>query len=154
VTYKREKRGEKQGAEESNPRARARADVVAAICERVRGGTHVSHACALEGIAKSTLHEWRKEPEIEIAVEAARAEAAESRRLQLERIAGGEHPTVSADDKTFAPPNPNVLLALLARSHPDEYGQEKQRVEQTGADGAPLAVQFYVPRNPRIPSGE
>ncbi len=44
-----------------NPRARTRdrADIVTAICRRIRRGTHINHACALEGIGKVTLHDWR-----------------------------------------------------------------------------------------------
>lgn len=116
-----------------NPPARARAEVVAAICERIRTGTPINHAGALERVAKTTLHLWRHaDPEVELLISTARAEAAEAARSELQEVARG---------KGMPGANANVLLHLLERAHPDEYAPPKQRVETTGADGGPQKIE-------------
>lgn len=102
-------------------RARARLD---AICERLRGGMAVSHACAVEGVPRQSFYDLiGRDPEAQVAVEAARAEAAEALKANIIALAQGGEGVRGA--------NPNVLLHLLARLYPSEYGPPVQRVEQT-----------------------
>ena len=105
--------------------------LVERICERIRNGAHVNHACALELLHKRRLYEWLAEDEeIAVMVAAARAEAGEAMRATVQLVAEGH-----GEERA----NANVLLHLLERSHPDEYSPPKTRIEQevSGKDGAP-----------------
>ena len=136
------------GDSESKPvQSRARAKLEA-ICARIEGGTHQNHACALEGVPRQTYYDLLgRDPEAAAMVAKARAVAAEALRARVQLVAEG-----CGEERA----NANVLLHLLERAHPEEYGPPKQRLEQSGPDGGPIktesAVKFYVPVNPRIPT--
>ena len=105
----------------AHSRARARLD---AICERLRAGTPINHACALEGVPRRTFYDLlARDPEAELAVQAARAEAAERLRENIIALAQGGEGNRGA--------NPNVLLHLAERLYPDDYSPPKQRIEST-----------------------
>lgn len=113
----------------NHSRARAKLE---AICVRVAGRTHVNHACALEGVPRSSLYALiDADEDARLMLDAARAEAAESRRKEIELLALG------IPNEGMSSPNANVLLHLLERSHPDEYAPPKTRTEVTGAEGKP-----------------
>lgn len=124
--------GSGPAAAESSGHSRVRARLVE-ICERIASGTPQNHACALEGVPRSSFYALLdSDPEALLQVQAARANAAEAAREELRMVAlGGGAPGSNA----------NVLLHLLERAHPDEYAPPKQRVEQTGADGGPQQVE-------------
>lgn len=115
--------------------SRARA-ALPAICERLRGGTPVNHAAALEGVPRSSFYALLDADEdAQTLVTAARAEAAERLRANVVQLAqGGEDVRGS---------NPNVLLHLMERLYPDTYVPPKQRVEQelSGPGGVPVQHQ-------------
>jgi hypothetical protein len=107
------------------------AETLERICERIRKGTPVNHAAALEGWPKQRFYEWLgDDQEARDAVDSARAEGAEGYREQVRELAAFGGPQGS---------NPNVLLHLMERLYPDEYSPPKTRIEQevSGRDGAP-----------------
>jgi hypothetical protein len=111
--------------------SRAR-DRLEAICARIANRTPVKHACALEGVAKSSFYWLRdNDPEAELMIARAQAEASEARRIELEQVALGNVPEGVS-------PNANVLLHLLERSDPDNYAPPPKRVEQSGPNGHPI----------------
>lgn len=125
-------------------RARAKLD---AICARIRRRTPINQACALEGVSRSMLYRLIDDDEdAATAIESARSEAALQDEAELRAL-------IASESKTA-----NVMLHLMERLYPADYGPPKQRVEQTGADGGPIQteslVRWYVPANPRIPTGE
>lgn len=108
----------------SDTRARAR---LTAICDRIRSGTPINHACALEGVPRSSFYELVGRDEVAaLQVAEARAVAAEDMRARLLLVAEGH-----GEERA----NANVLLHLLERAHPDEYAPPKQRVETSGPGG-------------------
>jgi hypothetical protein len=77
--------------------ARARAEQLARICERIRGGSSVDAACWREGLNPDTLRSrCRANPEELALVEAARAEAEDARREQLRELVASGMPTAGA----------------------------------------------------------
>jgi hypothetical protein len=109
-----------------SPDTRARAELVAAVCARIRDGAPINHACALEGVTRSVFYEWRdKDPEVARQLAAARAVAAEEMRVELRGL-------IKTGSRGAAP-----MLHLMERQHPDEYAPPPKRVEQTGKDGGP-----------------
>lgn len=135
-------------------RARARStpgkitdDVLSRICERIEGGSPISHACVLEGVSDRALRFLMDAHEdVYIAVRRAVARKVAGRLDQFDEL-------VVSD-----PQAAKALTWLIERMDPGEFAPPKQRVEQTGEDGGPIktesAVRWYVPRNPRIPTGE
>jgi hypothetical protein len=114
---------------DASARAReARLAVVRRVAARVAGEgeappMHVAHAAALEGVHRQRLYEWRRDdPEADLLLHQAAAVAAGKRLAEVRDAAlgllDGEHGKANA----------NVLLALLERAHPDEWGPAKQRV--------------------------
>jgi hypothetical protein len=114
---------------------RDREAIVRAVCERIRSGTPIKNAFALEGIPKRTAYDWMEHEEsIRDAVDMARAEASENRRIQFE-----------------AAPNA-AYLHFMQTLDPDAYPEPKQRIEKSGPDGAPMqhAVQVSIAEAVRI----
>lgn len=118
------------GATSSHGDTRTRGEKVNAVCQRIRKGTAINHACAIERVTRSAFYEWlEKDEEIAAQVGEARAHAAELLRRRIVRVALGHAPKGA---------NANALLHLLERGHPDEYSPPKTRVETTGANGGPV----------------
>ncbi len=110
---------------------RYRPDVVAKICRRVRRGTPIEHACALERVARSTLYAWAKiDPDVLTELEYARARAAEVQRRKFINLRDSDAKTTTAQ------------LAYMARRWPDVYG-EKTTVE-VQAQNAPLMIKASI----------
>ncbi len=127
MTYPRRPKG-KQDEKEPALRARARDEVVAAICKRIAAGATIKNACAMERLSKSTLAEWRKDDAtVELDVEEARAVKGEVLRMDIDAIANGRREI----EPGFSTPNANVLLQMLERMEPDEWAPPKQRVDAT-----------------------
>jgi hypothetical protein len=107
--------------------SRAR-EALDAICERLREGTPINHACALEGVPRRSFYDLMEaSEESRLAVDAARAYGAEQYRRDLVDI-------VTTGGKSERS-NGNVLLHLMERLYPDEYRPAPQRVENSGPDG-------------------
>lgn len=116
------------------PDAGARAHrlaLVARICEHIAGAEdgppmHVHHAAVLEGVHRQRLYEWRKaDQEIDLMLSRASAIAARKRVAEVREAALG------LLDSENGKANANVLLSLLERAHPEEWGPARQRIEST-----------------------
>ena len=107
---------------------RARAVLVERVCDRIRGGTPINHACALERVTRSAFYKWLAEDEeIGAMVAEARAESAESMRKELLEL-------IRSEAKTS-----NSMLHLIERQHPDEYAPAPKKVEVSGDPFSTLA---------------
>lgn len=107
--------------------ARARARNVAAIAKRIAGGTAINHACALEGVPRSSFYEWiGEDAEFALVIDRARAKDAERRRREIEVHARKGNKGA------------NVLLHLLERAHPGEWSEPPKRLQHEGHDGGPV----------------
>lgn len=102
----------------------SRARVVDSVLERIRAGTPIKNAFALEGVPKRTAYDWMDADEgLRDAVDMARAEASEVRRVRFE-----------ADPS--AP-----FLHYIQTLDPENFPQPKQRVGLSGdAEGGPVEV--------------
>lgn len=109
-------------------RARARK-----VADRVRLGTPISHACALEDVPRSTLYAWRDaDPEIDGMLAKAKAEAAMRDEAELRAL-------IAAGSKSA-----NVMLHLMERLYPDEYAPPPKRVESSGVNGGAIKTESTV----------
>jgi hypothetical protein len=102
------------------------------ICDCLSRGMPFVHACAVANISNQTLLDWRREDEqFRQAMETAIAEGVNARLRVIEEA--------SADDWRAA-------AWLLEHCQPQHFA--RNRLEVTGADGAPLAagVQLYLPQ--------
>lgn len=128
-------------AAQSRGRAREALD---AICERLRRGTPINHACALENVPRRTFYDLLDaDEEAATAVASARAAGAEAYRESLVDIALGNGEEGA---------NANVLLHLMERLYPDDYAPPPKRVEQSGPSGEPIqhAVTVTIDEAKRI----
>jgi hypothetical protein len=77
--------------------ARARAERLDRICERIRGGSSVDAACWREGVDPDAIRgRCRTNPDEKAKIEAARAEAEDARREQLRELVASGMPTAGA----------------------------------------------------------
>lgn len=77
--------------------ARARAEQLTRICDRIRGGSSVDAACWREGISPDAARSrWRHAPAELALVEAARAEAEDVRREEIKALVAAGMPTAGA----------------------------------------------------------
>jgi hypothetical protein len=115
--------------------SRARAKL-AEVCARLRGGTPINHACALEGVPRQSFYELiGSDEDAALQVAAARAEGAEEYRTNLVSLAlGGGAERANA----------NVLLHLMERLYPDDYAPPKQRVGLEGGDEGSKPVELKI----------
>ena len=96
---------------------------VAKLLEALRGGNTRRASCAVAGIDQSTLANWIKEySDFSKAIEKAEGEA-EAKMVSVIKL---------ASDTTW-----QAAAWWLERKHKAEWSS---RVEQTGADGAPVKV--------------
>jgi hypothetical protein len=89
-------------------------------------------ACSVAGIAISVFHDWRnQDPAFKEDIEAAIARGVDSRLKTIEESAAGDW---------------RAAAWLLEHCQPQHFA--KNRLEITGADGAPLSagIQLYLPR--------
>lgn len=144
-----EKPSEKPGLAHVGTRARARRkltdEALERICAHIAGGVPKLHACAREGVSRNALYQLiERDPDVAELVEEAEAAGAEWYR---ERVMTAEAGNGATDDwKRWA--------WLAERLHPAAFAAPKTRTEVTGAEGGALAMQWMVPLNPRIPTGE
>ncbi len=97
-------------------------DIVRLVAE----GHHVSHACELAGFNARSVRDWRAEhPDDDAMLQQARGEA---------------HKPLVAKIKEAANADPKVLMWLLSKWRPEEYG-DISKVEVTGAEGGPVQVE-------------
>jgi hypothetical protein len=116
---------------DGHSRARSR---LLEICERIRGGTPINHACALEDVPRSSFYALREaDPEADHAVLKAIAFWSEAERQRIEKALD------AGDPKTA-----NVRLHRIGIRDPDNYAPPPKRVEQTGKDGGPVKTEVTV----------
>jgi len=110
------------------------------LCEAVARGLPFTYACRVAGISYSTFCAWRNEDkELDDQLELAVASAVEKRLAVIEKAA-------DLGDTGCA-------RWLLEHLHPQFFA--RNRIEITGADGAPLAagIQLYLPKK-QLPAVE
>ena len=121
-------------------------EVATQLCEQIAQVGSVGKACGAVGIARGTFYKWLgAHPEFVGMYQAAKAEYADSLFEEIETLMNADPPK-DADgniDKAY----PNMLRVKLEAIkyrlrclHPRAYSE---RVELTGAEGAPL-----VPESP------
>lgn len=107
--------------------SRARAKLLE-ICERIRNGTPVNHACALEDVPRSSFYALREaDPEAEFAVAKAIAHWSESERLRIEDALN------AGDPKTA-----NVRIHRIGIRDPENYAPPPKRQEVSGPGGSAI----------------
>jgi hypothetical protein len=115
------RRREREGKAEAAP-SRARG-VIDAVCERIRGGTPIKNAFALEGVPKRTAYDLMERDEsVRDAVDMARAVASERRREMFEA----------------SPSAP--WLHYMQTLDPENFPKPTDRIENTGKDGGAIEV--------------
>lgn len=87
---------------------------------------NVSAACRAAGVARSAMYEWRDEdPEFAAAWREAEEQAAD----ELEQVAWDRARSGLSDR----------MLEILLKAHRPKY-REKQAIEHTGKNGAPITI--------------
>ncbi len=105
------------------------------ILSVLKAGNYRNVAAAVAGISPERLSKWMAmngEP-----YESFRQAVIETeKQVEIELVTG----IVTAGKK-----DPDIALKYLERKYHDRWGR-KDRHEVTGKDGAPMAVQIYLPR--------
>jgi hypothetical protein len=103
-------------------------------------------ACSVAGISTETYKNWRScEPLFNAQAERAVAEGVQARLKVVEKCA------FESEDEAI---RLRAACWMLEHVHPEHFA--KNRIELTGADGAPLAagIQLYLPKKDGAPAGE
>ena len=104
------------------------------ICSFIAGGTSATRACKSVGIPMQTMYEWlRKHDEFRDNYARAREDQADTLADQMCDIAEFDEDVQRAKLKIDA------RKWVAARMKPKRWG-DRQQLEHTGADGAPLNI--------------
>lgn len=104
------------------------------ILEALRMGARREAAAKLAGVAPQTLSHWLSQ----------KGEPWETFALEVDRAEGGAEVKAAGLVMKAAQKSPQWAAWWLEHKHPEAWG--RHRVEVTGADGGPLAIDFN-PRN-------
>lgn len=107
--------------------------LIDAICTAIAAGNYLKTAAAINGVPVGTVNKWLALGQRDNSAEIFRVFAAEvqkARAVAEARAVG--HITRAASDGQWT-----AAAWFLERTNPNEWGR-KERVEVTGADGAPL----------------
>jgi hypothetical protein len=104
------------------------------ICEMVAEGSSASSACKTIGVSLKTMYAWlRSYEEFRNNYETARQDGADTLVDELMFIADNEEDVQRAKLKIDA------RKWVASRMKPKKWG-DRQQLEHTGADGAPLSI--------------
>ena len=103
-------------------------DVKERVLQAIRMGATYEHACAFAGIARDTLHRYRKDPTFRTEVEKAEGQAVVGWLAKIEKAASDGEWTAAA--------------WKLERRYPSIYGRRVQEVEARVVHEIPLAFDY------------